>query len=117
MASMNPNALQEGRLALAEKQERDLHLLAFHHKVYVLLQSERSSEILEKAQERIALWKNQRLCHVDYIETWESMIDHLDEFKARALDDLSDNGVALRQNTPFSFLMKELLKAEGVKLN
>jgi len=39
------------------------------------------------------------------------MIDHLDQFKAKALDDLSDNGVALRQNTPFSFLMNELLKA------
>lgn len=105
---MNSNALLDRRLALAEKQERDAALLAFHQKVYALLQSERSSEIQEKAQERVALWKAQRLCHVDYINAWSSLIDNLNEFKARALDDRSDNGVALRQNTPFSFLLKEL---------
>jgi hypothetical protein len=36
------------------------------------------------------------------------MIENLNEFKLKALDDRSDNGVALRQNTPFSFLMNEL---------
>jgi hypothetical protein len=110
---MNPNALLDRRLALAEKQERDSRLLAFHQKVYDLLQSERSSEILEKAKERVALWKAQRLCHSDYINAWSQMIGNLDEFKAKALEDVSDNGVALRQNTPFSFLMKELLRTEG----
>lgn len=103
---MNPNVLQERRLALAEKQGKDQLLLAFHQKVYVLLQSERSSEIQEKAKERVALWKAQRLCHVNYIEAWGKIINNLNEFKAKVLDDPSDNGVALRQNTPFSFLLK-----------
>ncbi len=107
---MNPNALLDRRLALAEKQGKDRHLLAFHLQVYALLQSERSSEIKEKAKERIALWKAQRLCHIDYINAWSSMVDNLNEFIAKALDDLSDSGVALRQNTPFSFLIKELMK-------
>ncbi len=106
------NALNERRAALAEKQARDARLLSFHLKIYALLQtSDRAPAIREKAKARVALWKDQRLCHVDYINTWTLMIDNLSEYQAKALDDPSDNGVALRQNTPFSFLMRELMES------
>jgi hypothetical protein len=105
------NALNERRSALAEKQERDSALLVFHQKVYALLQSsDRAQAIREQARAKIALWNDQKLCHSDYINAWSSMIYNLNEFKLKALDDPSDNGVALRQNTPFSFLMKELME-------
>jgi len=106
---MNPNVLQERRLALAEKQGKDAALLAFHHQVYDLLQSsDRAPALRDQAKAKIALWADQKLCHADYIHAWGKMIDDLNEFKVKALDDPSDNGVALRQNTPFSFLLKEL---------
>jgi hypothetical protein len=100
--------LEEMKQARAEKMARDLRLLAFHQKIYeLLLSSDRADEIRNQARKRIELWRAQRLCHVDYINSWEAMLDDLNEFKARALE-ASDRGVALRQNTPFSALMREL---------
>jgi len=107
------NKSNERRLALAEKQEHDLRLLEFHRKIYDLLKSSgRADEIQQKARERIALWKERQLCSVEYINAWETMLDNLDLFKGMALDDPSDNGVALRQNSPFSAFMKELMESE-----
>ena len=107
--SYDSNSLEARRLALAEKHGRDRRLLQFHQKIYVLLKSSpRAEDIYRKAMERIALWKASQLCSEEYISDWKAMLADLDQFKKMALDDTSDNAVALRQNSPFSAFMKEL---------
>jgi len=111
--SYDPKPLEVRRLALAVKQGRDRRLLDFHQKIYVLLKSSpRAEDIYQKAMERIALWKARQLCSDEYISDWKAMLSNLDQFKKMALDDPSDNAVALRQNSPFSAFMKELKDPE-----
>jgi hypothetical protein len=101
--------LDELKAARADKNALDLRLLSFHKKVYqLLLSSYRADEIRKQARKRIELWRSNKLCSLDYINAWDQMIDDLNEFKMKALDEVSDQGVALRQNTPFSDLMREL---------
>jgi len=107
------NPLEARRLALVEKQDRDRRLLYFHQKIYDLLKSsDRAEEINQKALERMNLWKEKQLCSDEYISDWKAMLSNLDQFKKMALDDPSDNAVALRQNSPFAAFMKELLKSK-----
>jgi len=113
IADVKQSNIETRLLALAEKHSRDLRLLNFHQKIYDLLKSSnRADEIQKSALKRISLWKEKQLCSVDYINAWELMLANLDEFKRIALDDPSDNGVALRQNSPFSSFMKELMESE-----
>ena len=88
-------------------------MLEFHRKIYDLLKfSDRADEIQKSALNRISLWKEKQLCSEEYIDDWKAMLSNLDDFKRMALDDPSDNGVALRQNSPFSAFMKELMESE-----
>ena len=112
IAKVKQSNIETRRLALAEKQDRDLRLLNFHRKIYDLLKfSDRADEIQKAALDRIALWKAKQLCSEDYINDWKTMLANLDDFERMALDE-SDNGVALRQNSPFSAFMKELMESE-----
>lgn len=94
--------------ALAEKAERDMGLLSFHQKVYELLSLEDGDGIKAEALNKVELWKKDNLCIRYYIETWEAIIKNgLAMFHEKILSSESRESLALMQNSPFSFLMRE----------
>lgn len=102
--------LEELKTARSIKREQDLRLLAFHQKIFPLLKSPSSSEILLKAASRINLWREQNLCSDYFISAWTSILSsrELEEFEKRILDPNSKESLALIQNSPLSFLMRDI---------
>lgn len=92
------------------KQTQDAALRTFHSYVYEQLQSERKDEILQRARERIGLWKKGRLCSDYYIRFWSGVVasGDSDVFRHKVLDASERRALGMMQNTPFSFLMREL---------
>lgn len=102
--------LEELKTARSSKREQDVRLLAFHQKVFHLLKSPSASEILSKAVGRINLWRDQNLCSDYFISAWTSILSskEFEEFEKRILDPNSKESLALIQNSPLSFLMREI---------
>ena len=96
--------------ARQHKQQHDAALRALHGYVYAQLQSGRKDEILRRARERIGLWKKGKLCSDYYIRFWSSVVAAGDSavFKQQVLDASERRTLGMMQNTPFSFLMREL---------
>jgi hypothetical protein len=88
---------------------RDAGSQSFHVYVHEQLQSPRRDEILQRAAERIAIWKKNKLCSSYYIRFWTAVVGAADSdvFKAKVLGASKRRSVAMMQNTPFSFLMPE----------
>lgn len=97
--------------ARQDKQAQDAALRALHRYVYEQLQSHRRDEILEHARQRIGLWKKGRLCSDYYIRFWSGVVTPGDSavFKQKVLDASERRTLGMMQNTPFSFLMRELV--------
>lgn len=84
--------------ARQEKEELDLIRLEKHRKIFSLLKEEGSKESLEKAFERINLWKKNQTCSDYYVEEWTKILNDLSLFEKIVLDPKNHH---LRQNTPF----------------
>ncbi len=99
----------EQKQAREAKSAHDAGLQSFHGYVHQQLQTQRRDEILRKAAERIAIWKKNKLCSSYYIRFWTSVVAAGDSetFRAKVLNASKRRSVAMMQNTPFSFLMKE----------
>lgn len=96
--------------ARQDKRAQDASLRVFHDYVYAQLQSERKDEILQHARERIGLWKKGRLCSDYYIRFWSGVVASGDSqvFKQKVMEASERRALGMMQNTPFSFLMREL---------
>jgi len=94
--------------AKAEKVRRDMKLRELHR-----IASERLADDAMGAQarlraiHRVDLWESRGLCSGDYIAAWRRLLA-LDaaSFRNEVLSD-APGMVALRQNTPFGFLLRE----------
>ena len=96
--------------ARQDKLALDASLRTFHDYVYAQLQSARRDDILQHARARIGLWKKGKLCSTYYIRFWSGVVasGDSDTFKERVLDASGRRTLGMMQNTPFSFLMREL---------
>jgi hypothetical protein len=99
----------EQRRARHDRVDHDEALQSFHGYVYAQLNSPRKDEILRRAAERIELWQRNKLCSAYYIRFWSSVVKAGDSetFKAKVLEAPARRSMAMLQNTPFSFLMRE----------
>lgn len=108
---MMPTAMPEAPefKARQDKRSQDESLRAFHRYVYQRLQSEHKDEILQRARERIGLWKRGKLCSDYYIRFWSGVVSSGDSdvFKQKVLEASERRALGMMQNTPFSFLMRE----------
>ena len=52
----------------------DEALQSFHGYVYAQLKSPRKDEILQRAAQRIGLWKQNKLCSSYYIRFWSAVV-------------------------------------------
>lgn len=92
------------------KQAHDHALRGLHGYVYEQLNTERKDELLQRARERIALWQREQLCSRYYIRFWSAVVNSSNSeiFKTKVLQASERRSTGMMQNTPFSFLLREL---------
>lgn len=97
------------KTARSEKLEHDAGLQSFHDYVCAQLDTPRRDEILQRAAQRIGLWKQNKLCSSYYIRFWSAVVAAGDSetFRAKVLNASKRKSTGMMQNTPFSFLMRE----------
>lgn len=84
------------RKTLADKQRLDKH----QHVVQALRDPLLASTVIKPALAQVQLWRANQLCSLDYIETWEELLN--DPVRAaEALESSSLWAIQLRQNSPF----------------
>jgi hypothetical protein len=101
---------EQRRLARQEKAERDAYLMRLHQLAAdVLLNGNDAQWVRERALLQVEKWERDSLCSRSYITAWRSILkmDSPAELRGSMLRD-GDEGVALRQNTPFGFLKERL---------
>jgi hypothetical protein len=98
--------LEQRRLARAQKSERDARLVWLHQLAAEAMAGAQSQAVRERALSRIESWEQKALCSRRYIVEWRRILDLPPALRRQAMLRDGDEGIALRQNTPFSFLMK-----------
>ena len=103
---MNPTQLLEKRtLARATKRQAEADLLEFHRRaVAAMVEPTLGQQVRANALASIAVWERGHLCHAHYIAAWRSILALPSEALSAAILRPDDEGVALRQNSPFGFL-------------
>lgn len=96
--------------ALEQKLQDDRDLRMFHARVGELLEGERRPELIQRAKRRVSMWEERRLCSSYYINQWSALLTaySTEKFREVILSPSSSRSLALMQNSPFSFLMREL---------
>lgn len=89
----------------AEKYEK---LGRLHRHALVLLRSDRRNDVKVQAERRIRMWEERDLCSRFYIDSWRRLINSDPSEMEREVCGDAPQAHALAQNSPFSFLMKEV---------
>ena len=100
--------LKQRRQARAAKHLVDSALLDLHRKAAnALLDTQAGVLIRERALQQVEKWDRGHLCNPSYVQAWRSILNL--PFKSIAAAMLRDDaqGIALRQNSPFGFLINE----------
>jgi|GEM_PF-1145599 len=98
--------LEQRRLARQEKSQRDAELLQLHVLAADALTSDNAQQVRERALSKVKAWEERSLCSRRYIAEWRRMLSLPSPAMRQAMLRLDDDGIALRQNTPFGFLKK-----------
>lgn len=95
---------------MARKLEGEKYqkLNRLHRYVLVLLSFDRRDSVLSQASERICVWEEHRLCSQFYIDSWRRLIHSGLSSMEREVCGDAPQARALAQNSPFSFLLKEI---------
>jgi hypothetical protein len=102
------NRAGQRQAARAEKLRRDRMLWELHRKAGERLADSRAGEQARlRAMRKVDLWESKRLCSKQYIVGWRRLLS-LDAvaFRDAILSDRPEM-IAMRQNTPFGFLLQE----------
>lgn len=97
------DVLQERRLARLEQSEREGQILQMHERAIRALFSPIGESVRSDALVTIRAWEERGLCNPEHIAAWRLILTSRDR---AVIEDLvlreDEDGVALRQNTPFS---------------
>lgn len=104
----NQDILRQRRLARLQKASVDARLLELH-RVAVAALDQGDVTILTQALEQIDKWESRNLCNTLYIQAWKSILSLPPKARAEAMLREDAQGIALRQNSPFGFLMNRQL--------
>jgi hypothetical protein len=100
--------LAQRRLARMEKSQADERLTALHRQAANALQDVQHGErVREQALARVAKWDSDQLCNPRYVNTWRAMLNLPVAALCAAMLRQDAEGVSLRQNSPFGFLLHE----------
>jgi hypothetical protein len=99
--------LEQRRLARQEKARRDVELMRLHVLAADAMTGSQARQVRERALSKVAAWEEKGLCSRYYIDEWRRILSlPPPEMRQAMLDRADDWGIALRQNTPFGFLVK-----------
>jgi hypothetical protein len=98
--------LEQRRQARAAKHLVDESLIDLHHKAIIALLDPIGGEhVREQALQQIEKWDRGHLCNPRYIQAWRGILNlPVTAMRTAILRD-DPEGVSLRQNSPFGFLV------------
>lgn len=101
------------RAARATKHQQDEDLRALHERVLALVSDKaRAPSVIARAHATIAKWESAGTWGAFYIKEWRRILaDPAEQLRSQVLLLDAPNGLALMQNTPFGFLMRERASA------
>lgn len=101
------NILRQRHLARLQKASVDARLLELHRVAAVALNND-DGAVLAQARKQIDKWESRNLCNPYYVQTWRDILRLPPLERAAAMMSDDAQGTALRQNSPFGFLMNSL---------
>ena len=106
---LQSSLLAARREARAAKHQQDEGLRALHERVLALVADKaRAPSVIARAHATIAKWESAGTCGSFYIEEWRRILaDPAERLRSQVLMPDALNGLALMQNTPFGFLLRE----------
>ena len=103
--------LEHRAAARASKRSADAELLRKHGSVVEALRSQvEGPSIRAEARLMVALWERETLCEPYYVRAWRRILALPASRLADEILRQDDEGVALRQNSPFGFFLHRLSK-------
>jgi len=98
--------LELRRQARAVKRLVDESLVELHRKaVIALLDPAVGERVRDQALQQVAKWERDHLCNPRYIQAWRDILGLPAEAMRTAMLRDDPEGVSLRQNSPFGFLV------------
>lgn len=103
--------IEQRRLARMGKQQSDDRLVNLHHKAVEALLDQRNGERVRKmALARVEKWDSEQLCNPRYVKAWRNILNMPVASMCESILTDDPEGVSLRQNSPFGFLLHELAR-------
>ena len=104
----NADVIEQRRLARMGKHQSDDRLVDFHRKAVEALLDQRDGERVRRlALDRVEKWDSEQICNPRYVKAWRNILNMpVTAMRESILSDDSE-GVSLRQNSPFGFLLHE----------
>lgn len=100
--------IEQRRLARMGKQRSDDSLVSLHRKAVEVLLDQRDGERVRRlALERVEKWDSEHLCNPRYIKAWRNILNMPVASMCESILTNDPEGVSLRQNSPFGFLLHE----------
>lgn len=107
---MNSTAiLEQRRQARAVKLRADVALVELHRQaVDALFDPVAGQQVRERALAQIDKWESKHLCNPHYVESWRNILQMpLVSMRTSIMRD-DVEGISLRQNSPFGFLLNHI---------
>jgi hypothetical protein len=92
--------------ARAAKSAQDARLVSLHHAAAAALAAPGAGVVREAALAQVSRWEAGRLCSSHYIALWRNILALAPAEAEQAMLQPDGEGPALRQNTPFGFLLR-----------
>ncbi len=100
--------IEQRRLARMDKHQSDDRLVNLHRKAVEALLDQRDGERVRRlALERVEKWDSEQLCNPRYIKAWRSILNMPVAMMCESILTDDTDGISLRQNSPFGFLLHE----------
>jgi hypothetical protein len=100
--------IEQRRLARLGKSQSDERLTGLHLKaVESLLDQLEGEQVRKRALERVAKWDSEQLCNPRYVKAWRTILNLPVAAMCASILSEDPEGTALRQNSPFGFLLHE----------
>jgi len=102
------DVIEQRRLARIGKSQSDALLVALHRKAADALLDHHDGERVRKlALERVEKWDSEQLCNPRYVKAWRNILNMPVAMMCKSILTDEPEGVSLRQNSPFGFLLHE----------
>jgi len=102
------DVIEQRRLARISKHQSDDRLVDLHRKAVEALLDQRDGERVRKlALARVEKWDSEQLCNPRYVKAWRNILNMPVTSMCESILTNDPDGISLRQNSPFGFLLHE----------